>query len=147
MSDSPRRQRPDQGGQDLELTIRSANVVKHVGAITVGDLVRFTEEEILETRCFGETSLNEIKARLAERGLRLGMSPAELHGRPGLQARVVAQPKAGTKQLAAEPEAEPDHNGACCGHCEAAARELRARAERERKLAIHSGGTDGRVSG
>jgi DNA-directed RNA polymerase subunit alpha len=56
---------------DLELSVRGVNVAKRVGAGTVRDLVLLTAEEILSAKCFGETSLNEIKEKLAQRGLRL----------------------------------------------------------------------------
>lgn len=110
---------------DLVLSVRGANVVKSVGVKTVGELVRLTADEILETRCFGETSLREIQEKLAARGLRLGMSPAELRGRKGLQGRIVAA------TTVAAPAESPDHEheGSCCGHCEVAARKLRERLE------------------
>jgi DNA-directed RNA polymerase alpha subunit len=105
---------------DLELSVRAAKVAKRVGAATVGDLVLFTEMEILSAKCFGETSLREITGKLAARGLRLGMARSDLHGRRGLQGKIVQQ---GT----AEAVAEAEHEGECCGHCEAAARALRER--------------------
>jgi DNA-directed RNA polymerase alpha subunit len=114
--------------RNLELSVRSARVAERVGATTVGELARFTEEEILETKCFGETSLREIKEKLAERGLRLGMTLEEMRGRTGLQARIVQRSSPGPSQTEAE------HEHACCGHCEDVARHLRARTERERKL-------------
>jgi DNA-directed RNA polymerase subunit alpha len=75
--------------QDLELSIRGTNLARRVGARTAGELARFTAEELLSAKGFGETSLREIRDALARRGLRLGMSLAELEGRPGLQARIV----------------------------------------------------------
>ena len=43
---------------------------------TVRDLVIRTDEELLEVRNFGETTLREVKAKLGERGLHLGMKLA-----------------------------------------------------------------------
>jgi DNA-directed RNA polymerase alpha subunit len=105
---------------DLVLSVRAAKLAERVGAATVGDLVLFTEQEILSAKCFGETSLRELREKLAVRGLRLGMSRADLRGRRGLQGKIVRQ---GT----AEAVADAEHEGECCGHCEAAARALRER--------------------
>ena len=41
---------------------------------TLGDLLKTTEQELLSYKNFGETSLNEIKALLAQKGLRLGQA-------------------------------------------------------------------------
>jgi DNA-directed RNA polymerase subunit alpha len=41
---------------------------------SLGDLLRTTEQELLSYKNFGETSLNEIKALLASKGLRLGQA-------------------------------------------------------------------------
>jgi DNA-directed RNA polymerase alpha subunit len=108
---------------DLELSIRGAKLARDVGATTVGQLVLFTDLELLSAKCFGETSLREIREKLADRGLRLGMSPDELPGLPGLEARIVSQSKPGTTR----PVAEMEHEEACCGHCQDAARKLRER--------------------
>jgi DNA-directed RNA polymerase alpha subunit len=124
------RRHRDQGGQDLELSVRSANVAKRVGAATVGELARFTVEEILESKCFGETSLREIQEALARRGLRLGMTAEQQRGLPGLQAKIVRQSQAG----AAQPAVEAEDEGDCCGHCGDTARKLRERGDLERKL-------------
>lgn len=59
---------------ELELSIRSNNCLKNAGIETLGDLVRRTEEEMLETRNFGKKSLEEIREKLAEYGLSLGMT-------------------------------------------------------------------------
>ena len=58
----------NRNGQDLVLSVRAHALARDVGATTVGDLVRFTDEELLEARCFGETSLREVKEMLAARG-------------------------------------------------------------------------------
>jgi DNA-directed RNA polymerase alpha subunit len=69
------------------------------------------------------TSLREIREQLARRGLRLGMTPEELRGQPGLHGRIVA---AGTNPGRPTPEPE---QGPCCGHCAEAARKLRERTQ------------------
>ncbi len=58
---------------ELELSVRSANCLKHANIKLIGDLVQKTESEILATKNFGRKSLNEIKDLLAEMGLSLGM--------------------------------------------------------------------------
>lgn len=58
---------------ELELSVRATNCLESEGITTVRDLVIRTDEELLEVRNFGETTLKEVKAKLAERGLSLGM--------------------------------------------------------------------------
>ena len=57
---------------DLELTVRSANCLKSENILYIGDLVRRTDAELLKAPNLGRKSLNEIKAVLATRGLKLG---------------------------------------------------------------------------
>ena len=59
---------------DFELSVRSRNCLKKMGIRTLDDLTRITESELLSYKNFGETSLNEIKAILASKGLRLGQA-------------------------------------------------------------------------
>ena len=58
---------------DFELSVRSRNCLSKMGVQTLADLVRFTEQELLSHKNFGETSLQEIKDILAQKALRLGM--------------------------------------------------------------------------
>ncbi len=58
---------------ELELSVRATNCLESEGITTVRDLVIRTDEELLEVRNFGETTLKEVKQKLAERGLQLGM--------------------------------------------------------------------------
>src|SRR5437588_3706015 len=58
---------------ELELSVRATNCLESEGITTVRDLVIRTDEELLEVRNFGETTLKEVKAKLDERGLKLGM--------------------------------------------------------------------------
>jgi DNA-directed RNA polymerase subunit alpha len=60
---------------ELELSVRSANCLKNAGIKLIGDLVRRTEKEMLETKNFGRKSLSEIKEVLMELGLNFGMKP------------------------------------------------------------------------
>ena len=59
---------------DFELSVRSRNCLKQMNIRTMGDLLRTTEPELLSYKNFGETSLNEIKALLSNKGLRLGQA-------------------------------------------------------------------------
>src|SRR2546421_6452231 len=61
---------------ELELSVRATNCLESEGITTVRDLVIRTDEELLEVRNFGETTLKEVKQKLEERGLRLGMKLA-----------------------------------------------------------------------
>jgi DNA-directed RNA polymerase subunit alpha len=58
---------------ELELSVRATNCLESEGITTVRDLVIRTDEELLEVRNFGETTLKEVKQKLQERGLQLGM--------------------------------------------------------------------------
>src|SRR5437016_3448965 len=58
---------------ELELSVRATNCLESEGITTVRDLVNRSEEELLEVRNFGETTLKEVKLKLQERGLSLGM--------------------------------------------------------------------------
>ena len=58
---------------ELELSVRATNCLESEGITTVRDLVIRTDEELLEVRNFGETTLREVKQKLTERGLNLGM--------------------------------------------------------------------------
>lgn len=60
--------------EELELSVRSSNCLKNANIRTIGDLTRRTEEEIAKTRNFGKKSLLEIKEKLSEWNLSLGMS-------------------------------------------------------------------------
>ena len=56
---------------DLNLSVRSRKCLTRLGVSTIGDLVSRSADELLGVRNFGVTSLNEIRARLGERGLKL----------------------------------------------------------------------------
>src|SRR5262249_34816195 len=58
---------------ELELSVRATNCLESEGITTVKDLVIRTDDELLEGRNFGEATLREVKQKLAERGLHLGM--------------------------------------------------------------------------
>lgn len=55
----------------IEFSVRSRKALEGLGVKTLGDLALKTEPELLACRNFGQTSLNEIRQRLSEYGLRL----------------------------------------------------------------------------
>ncbi|GIK15478.1 MAG: DNA-directed RNA polymerase subunit alpha [Planctomycetota bacterium] len=57
----------------LELSARSGNCLDSARITTIGQLVQMAETDLLNLRSFGKTSLTEVKKRLAELGLTLGM--------------------------------------------------------------------------
>jgi len=59
---------------EIELSVRAANCLNNANITTVGELAQKTEPEMLKYRNFGKKSLNEIKQKLAELGLTLGMT-------------------------------------------------------------------------
>lgn len=59
---------------ELELSVRASNCLKNANIHTLGDLTRKTEDEIAKTRNFGKKSLQEIKEKLQELNLGLGMT-------------------------------------------------------------------------
>jgi len=63
---------------EYELSVRARNCLKKMNIRTVGELMQLTEAELLAYKNFGETSLNEIKALLSKKQLRLGMRPEEI---------------------------------------------------------------------
>ena len=60
--------------QELELSVRASNCLESAKTERVGDLVTMTEAELLKIRSFGKTSLREIRRKLADIGLSLGMT-------------------------------------------------------------------------
>ena len=60
--------------QELELSVRASNCLESAKTETVGQLVRMTEADLLKIRSFGKTSLREIKRKLEDIGLSLGMT-------------------------------------------------------------------------
>jgi len=56
---------------DLHLSSRTVNSLKIAGIGTVGDLVKRTEKEIMNTPGMGRKSVEELNSRLADHGLSL----------------------------------------------------------------------------
>ncbi|MFO0885579.1 MAG: DNA-directed RNA polymerase subunit alpha C-terminal domain-containing protein [Pirellulales bacterium] len=62
---------------DFELSVRSRNCLQKMGVRTLGDLTRTTEQDLLSSKNFGETSLVEIRDMLHSKGLELGQFAQE----------------------------------------------------------------------
>ena len=60
--------------EELELSVRSSNCLKNANIRTIGELTKKTEDDITKTRNFGKKSLQEIKEKLQEWNLTLGMT-------------------------------------------------------------------------
>jgi len=64
---------------DLDLSVRASNCLESAKIDSVADLVGRPESDLLKVRAFGKTSLREVKRKLSDLGLQLGMElPAEL---------------------------------------------------------------------
>lgn len=63
---------------EIELSVRSTNCLAGANIDTIAELVIMPESEMLKFRNFGKKSLNEIKHKLEEMGLSLGMDLAKL---------------------------------------------------------------------
>ncbi len=63
----------DMSVQELDLSVRANNCLESAKISTVRELVKKTEPDLLKVRSFGKTSLREVKRKLADLGLSLGM--------------------------------------------------------------------------
>src|SRR5580692_5345264 len=59
--------------QELDLSVRANNCLESAKIGTVRELVKKTDADLLKVRSFGKTSLREVKRKLADLGLSLGM--------------------------------------------------------------------------
>jgi DNA-directed RNA polymerase subunit alpha len=88
--------------QELDLSVRANNCLESAKIQTVRDLVKKTDQDLLKVRSFGKTSLREVKRRLADMGLSLGMD---------LDAAQSAQSAAAAMEDEDEEEAEAETSG------------------------------------
>jgi DNA-directed RNA polymerase subunit alpha len=58
---------------ELKLSVRAMNCLESENINTVRDLVQRTEDQLLEVRNFGETTLVEVQEKLTELGMQLGI--------------------------------------------------------------------------
>ncbi|MCA9218869.1 MAG: tetratricopeptide repeat protein, partial [Planctomycetales bacterium] len=84
---------------DFELSVRSRNCLQKMGIRTLGDLTRTSEQELLASKNFGETSLIEIRDMLHSKGLQLGQFAHE---------KVTTEPSIDTSSLSPDEQAMLD---------------------------------------
>jgi DNA-directed RNA polymerase subunit alpha len=97
--------------QDLDLSVRANNCLESAKIQTVRDLVKKTDADLLKVRSFGKTSLREVKRKLADLGLSLGMDTenlASLHAAVGVDGD--------EEDDDGEPETSPSSGSADAGH-------------------------------
>ncbi|MCG3138670.1 MAG: DNA-directed RNA polymerase subunit alpha [Phycisphaerae bacterium] len=75
--DTELQKKLDMNIAELELSVRASNCLESARIRMVRDLVQCTESDLLMVRSFGKTSLREVKRKLNELGLTLGMNLQE----------------------------------------------------------------------
>jgi DNA-directed RNA polymerase subunit alpha len=75
---------------DIELSVRAQNCLNNANIATLGELVGYSEAEMLKFRNFGQKSLNEIKEKIAELGLHLDF-PVKESVRKAFESEVSAK--------------------------------------------------------
>ena len=58
---------------ELDLSVRASNCLETAKIATVGDLIAKTEEQLLAIKNFGKTTLKEVKKKLSQLNLMIGM--------------------------------------------------------------------------
>ncbi len=61
---------------ELDLSVRASNCLETANIAMVGDIVTKTEEQLLEIKNFGKTTLREVKKKLSQLNLTIGMPVA-----------------------------------------------------------------------
>jgi len=121
---------PDQSLESLNLNIRSYNSLRREGIHTVPELAARTREQLLAIENVGPASVEEIRQKLADRGLTLNDSPASRNGIPGAPAPAAATPAtpAAPAAAAASSSATPAAVGTSAGTSDGQARPAAATA-------------------
>ena len=99
---------------EIELSVRAANCLNNANITTVGQLAMKSENEMLKYRNFGKKSLNEIKDKLQQLGLSLGMK---------FEDGMVAMPEEGAEPDDGEGAVDDDSEAAELAAAEAGAAE------------------------
>ena len=84
---------------DFELSVRSRNCLKTMGVMTLADLCAHTEQDLLASKNFGETSLIEIREMLTLKGLRLGLFAQEKPATDSLDVSLLSPEVQATLEL------------------------------------------------
>lgn len=93
---------------DFELSIRTRNALRKMKIRTLGDLLKMSEAEMRGFKNFGDSSLDEIKAMLAQRGLRLGQAVEQHHEAVKQQIYDELRGKGGNEDVLARPVGDLD---------------------------------------
>jgi DNA-directed RNA polymerase subunit alpha len=83
------QQKLDMTVQELDLSVRANNCLESAKISTVRELVKKTDADLHKVRSFGKTSLREVKRKLADLGLSLGM---DLDAVPTAQSSAYTSP-------------------------------------------------------
>src|SRR5947208_9874463 len=86
---------------DAGLSVRSVNSLKNSNIRTLGDLVRYKEDDLLKVKNVGEKALGEIAELLRREGLNFGM---QLEETPGGEIRIIDPGNAPQAQLTGTEE-------------------------------------------
>ncbi len=84
---------------ELDLSVRANNCLESAKIGTVGELVSYAESDLLKVRSFGKTSLMEVKRKLSDLGLSLGMDLSQRSTAP----EEPDEPMPENPQMAEEP--------------------------------------------
>ena len=75
---------PQQLGATRDLVLRAGGLLlENLGAATLGDVAGYSEQELLNCKNFGRTSLKEIRKKLDDMELTLGMDLESIRGGKG----------------------------------------------------------------
>jgi DNA-directed RNA polymerase subunit alpha len=96
------QQKLDMPVQELDLSVRANNCLESAKISSVRELVKKNDSDLLKVRSFGKTSLREVKRKLADLGLSLGM---DLDAVPTGTAAYSSPDDAGDEEEEAETEA------------------------------------------
>lgn len=89
--------------QELDLSVRANNCLESAKIQTVRDLVKKTDADLLKVRSFGKTSLREVKRKLADLGLSLGMDVDNLAAHAAAAAALADDDDDDEDELDGEP--------------------------------------------
>lgn len=77
------RQKLSMSVSELDLSVRASNCLSSEKVETIGELVSRSEQDLLKIRNFGKTSLREVRKKLQEMNLSLGINVEEITGKKG----------------------------------------------------------------
>jgi len=90
--------------QELDLSVRANNCLESAKIAAVRDLVKKTDADLLKVRSFGKTSLREVKRKLADLGLSLGMDLDAVQS----EAATMMDDDDEPEQTEPQPQAQPE---------------------------------------